>query len=178
MNREEKYLVEQIRAGDQIAYKHLYDAYYQSLVDFVNLFSNETFFAQEVVSEFFIWLWENHESLNIKSNLSAYLYHSVKNRAFNKLKKEKKVDTLQIADEFERTDNLSPEEQMILDEETSKVENILQLLPPRTREIFIMHRYDKLKYREIAQLLEISVNTVENHIVKAIKILKAYYAKQ
>ncbi len=175
MNSLEKEIVKRLKKGDVKAFEQVYRAYYQSLVEFAQFYLDE-FCAQEVVSEFFVWLWQNRQKLKIKSNLSGYLYVSIKNRALNRLtdkEKQQKEQNFQakLVSVFEQ----SPEDHLINKEEAQKVENILELIPPRSRQIFIMHRYDGLKYKEIAKLLNISVNTVENHIVKAIQILRNYY---
>ncbi len=175
MKKEEKYLIKRLKSGDSKAFDLIYKTYYQSLVDFAQLFLDERFCAEEVVNEFFVWLWQNRENLKIKYNLAGYLYKSIKNRVLNKLQKKQHVVLQNLRENLENEAQLSPDQKLIYYEEQQKVQNILQLIPKRSREIFIMHRYDGLKYKEIAQLLNISVNTVENHIVKALQILRNYY---
>ncbi len=178
MKREEKYLVKRLKSGDNRVFDLIYKTYYQSLVDFAQMFLDDRFCAEEVVNEFFVWLWENRKSVKIKYNLAGYLYKSIKNRVLNRLNKKQNIVLQQLRENLEQEAQIPPDQQLIYNEEWQKVQNILQLIPERSREIFIMHRYDGLKYKEIAQLLNISVNTVENHIVKALQILRNYYKNQ
>lgn len=71
-----------------------------------------------------------------------------------------------------------PKKKVLHQEQTKKVNDILDLIPPRSKEVLILHRYDSFKYKEIAQLLEISIKTVENHIVKVLIILRDYYKSE
>jgi RNA polymerase sigma-70 factor (ECF subfamily) len=175
MTTYEKNVINEIKKGNRLAFNKLFETYYEPLVKFSNIWLQNEYCAQEVVSDFFSELWNNRQNIKIHTNLAGYLYTSIKNRTLNKLKQKQQssVDIKTLYDLPSST--LSPEEKFILEEEQKQIEDILLLIPERSRQIFIMHRFDKLKYKEIAELLGISVNTVEKHIIKALKILREYY---
>ncbi len=176
MDNQIKHLLHNLKQGDEKAFEAIYEAYYQNLVDFVLFFINDEFCAQEVVNEFFADFWAKRKEIKIKANLAGYLYQSVKNRLFTRLKAKNKFPQGRIIENLDAEESLTPERMLVIKEQNQKVENILSLIPKRSREIFVMHKFDKLKYKEIAELLEISPKTVENHIMKAMKILRDYYA--
>lgn len=164
-----------IKKDKKGALKDLFDKYYDNLFVYANLFLQDKNIADEIVSDVFTDLWVKRKTIKIKTNFSAYLYKSTKNKALSFLRK-KKLDFYNIdGDDNNYVEDCNPEKKVIRLEQTNKVENILDLIPPRSREVFTLHRFDNLKYKEIAELLGISKNTVENHIVKALKILRDYY---
>ena len=164
-----------IKKGKKDAFRDLFEEFYDKLFVYANLFLKDNYLADEIVSDVFTDLWVKRKKIIIRSNLSAYLYKSTKNKALSFLRK-KKIDFYDINEvEGKYSDDSNPEKKIILSEQTNKVANILELIPPRSREVFILHRFDSLKYKEIAKLLGISKNTVENHIVKALRILRNYY---
>ena len=126
--------------------------------------------AEDVVQESFVKLWEKLEQGSLVSNTRAYLYMTVRNRCLDQLKAKglqteslKPYDTYGIIDENEAEERSRTE---------AKIWTALDSLPEKCREIFILSKRDGLKYEEIAEELNLSVNTVRNQISKALSILK------
>ena len=126
--------------------------------------------AEDVVQESFVKLWEKLEQGSEVSNTRAYLYMTVRNRCLDQLKARglateslKPYDTYGIIDENEAEERSRTE---------AKIWTALDSLPEKCREIFLLSKRDGLKYEEIAQELNLSVNTVRNQISKALSILK------
>lgn len=168
-------LIKALKKGDKKTFEFLFTSYYESLKIFVNLIVKDSFLADEIVSDFFTDFWINRKKIEIKRNIKSYLYKGAKNRAISAIRKSKKEIVNQLNEYFELSSDCTPETKIINEEQTKRVNDILDLIPPRSKEVFILHRYDNFKYKEIAELLEISVKTVENHIVKALRILRNYY---
>ncbi len=175
MTKAEKEILKKIKKGDKKAFEIIYNSYYRVLVDFSVLYTKDIFLSEEIVNDFFTRFWEKRQIITINTNLAAYLYKSIKHMSLNKIKANKKHIIEKLKEELEEYSKCTPETYLQNKEEQAHTENLLKLIPPRTREIFIMSKYDKLKYKEIAEILNISINTVENHMVKAIKILRNYY---
>ncbi len=162
-----------IKRGDKETFNALFNEYYPTLFNYAyNLLENKEL-AEEIILDVFTHIWINRKKITIKTSIRNYLIISVRNKIFHYWRK-KKILT-QCLKNIEISDNSTPEQNLIHSDEQKKVNQILQLIPYRSREIFILHKYNGLKYKEIAELLHISVNTVENHIVKALKILRKYY---
>lgn len=166
-------LVNRIKEGDEQAFDIVFLKYYNFLCRFAWRYVKSRTIAEELVQELFIWLWENRFSWEPAGSIRSYLYKSVKNRALDHLKHQKVIDNHM---------NLwkNTEEQVIIDFENLEYEEHLKKaiiravenLPERGRMVFKLHRYDGLTYNEIAQIMEISVKTVENLMARSFKLLR------
>ena len=129
--------------------------------------------AENIVQDTFLYLWEHLELLEDIDHLDAFLFTLIKNRCLNFLKHQSyiqaKTCSLKADEELEQFDEAVSS--------ISEVENLLsqtmQKLPERCREIFLLSRIEGLKYKEIAERLDISVNTVENQISIALRKLRS-----
>jgi len=129
--------------------------------------------AENIVQNVFVFLWEKHQTLQIHTSISSYLYTLVKNKCIDYLRHQKTAQEYRA----EQALKLSALEQ--LDTGLISGENIEQTvqqaidkLPSRCREVFILSRVEGKKYREIAEILGISLNTVENQMGIALKKLR------
>ncbi len=157
---------------DQNAFTRLYLLYHPKLCEFVNWYTGSLEVAEDLVHEVFLYIWENRSDLNPKGTILSYLYKSVKNRALNYLKHQ---DVERKWEDWVReTDsNLTagPEEDLVVSELGEKISKVLDGLPEQRKKIFMLSRDYELSYREIAELLDISVKTVETQIRRALKML-------
>lgn len=137
--------------------------------------------AENIVQDIFLYLWEHPEVLKTIDNMDAFLFTLVKNRCLNFLKHNlyinEKKRTLETAEEQEMQMNLYSLQQfdesfLTISEVENLIDEVIGKLPERCREIFILSRMEGLKYKEIAERLNISVNTVENQISIALRKLK------
>lgn len=158
-------------SGDVAALRELYTMLGNRLLDlaFSILRSKET--AEEAVSDAFLKLWQQREKLQDIENLKAYLYITTRNISLNYLHRRSDKRTLSIDDLNTPyyTMDAGPEELMISKELLKKINIAINALPPKCRLIFKLVREDKLKYREVAALLNISIKTVENQMGIALK---------
>ncbi|HXB36018.1 MAG TPA: RNA polymerase sigma-70 factor [Puia sp.] len=156
---------------DQQAYKELYTSLYSYLFNFARgiVPSRET--AEEIVSDVFIRLWERRKELGKVENLKVYLYVATRNTAFNYLDKQKRTPTNSIDDlEAEFTSiYFDPEQLMITAEMLALIQKAIDQLPPKCKMIFKLAKEDGLKYREVAEVLSLSVKTVENQLAIALE---------
>ncbi len=173
MEPTEKYIIDGLRSGRESAYRQLFDQYYQRLVVFANKYLNDLENARDIVQEFYLYLYESRHAITIQTSLKSYLYSSVKNRCLNQVKHEK---VKQKHRKISRTEaNISApdlEEMMDAVELEAKVYEIVSRLPEKCAQIFIMSRVDGKGNREIAEVLDLSIRTVETQISKALKSLK------
>lgn len=152
----------------------LFKNHYSELCAFANKFLNEVEAAEEIVQSFFVKYWEKRTSHSEIQFKKAYFYTSVKNACLNQLKHIEVREEYKIYNQRE----MDSEEHRVDDDDdnttelSEKIRKSIDSLPEARRKIFIMSRYEGLKYREIAEHLKISIKTVENQMGSAIKHLK------
>lgn len=156
--------------SDQDAYNKLFLHFYSSLKDFACTILKSKQLSDEVVSDVFIKIWQKRRTLHDIRNLKMYLFTSTRNTALNYLKKEG-LQMLPLEDYWIelRSIYFNPERLMITEEMIEKIHRAIGELPSRCRLIFKLVKEENLKYREVAQLLDISVKTVENQMTLALK---------
>jgi RNA polymerase sigma-70 factor (ECF subfamily) len=172
------FLFQRLKKGNLSALTKLYDKYFGSLCNFAFLFLKDTMSAEEIVDDVFIHIWENREKLFIKTNVKSYLYRSTRNGVISHLRKNKtRFEALQLLDNKNQGARfpLAPDTIMIRKEIASRIETILQQLPPQAGLVFRLHKVDGMRYAEIAEVLDISIKTVENHMGRALKIFRRIY---
>ncbi len=171
-------LLIRIKADDEKAFQKLFKRYYSRLYYYSFSFVKTKEIAEEAVMDIFFAIWEKRKALLI-SNFAFYIYASVKYKSLE-YKKKKKV----IFDELETVSNNSsinehdPEQKMIFAEFENRIDSLVNQLPPQRKLVFMLNRVDGLKYKEISQLLEISLRTVEKHMYDAVFQLKDLLSKE
>lgn len=154
--------------SDQSAYKELYLLFYKPLLQFGYSFVRSHEMAEEIVSDVFVNLWKKRAQITDIQNLRLYLFVSTKNTALNYLRSQKKP--LLQAEQYQvqlQSIYFDPERLMITAEMVNRVQAAIRKLPPRCQLIFKLVKEDGLKYREVAELLSLSVKTVENQMITA-----------
>lgn len=169
----EETLIHRLINGDQTAFELLFRFYYPGLVTFVSQIISDRDEAEEIVQDFFVKLWTGRSGIQKSSSLKSYFFVSVKNRAFNYLKKEQiKEKTFSQLKELVENNFLFQPDLFVESELQHQIAMAMEKLPARTREIFMMSRFKGLSYDEIAAQLELSKRTVETQIYNALKILR------
>ncbi|MDR2811363.1 MAG: RNA polymerase sigma-70 factor [Tannerellaceae bacterium] len=154
-------------------FDQIYVCYFTRLQRFAKEYILSGEDAENIVQDVFMLLWEKRQELNIQISLTAYLFSLVKNKCIDYLRRRL------VAEEYKQEMNmkLSSLEDMnrafSSDEDLERfITDAINKLPKRCREIFVMSRIEGKKYQEIAEELNISVNTVENHMSFALKKLR------
>lgn len=169
-----RYLQTQIaRNDDQLAYKSLFKNLQPWLYQFAYSFIKSHELAEEIVSDVFIRVWEKRKQLEQIDNLKLYLYVSTKNFSLNYLQKLLKNKTFELDQLSVELKSLyaDPEQVLITREMANRVRLAVNQLPPRCKMIFKLVKEDGLKYKEVAELLDISIKTVEAQVTLAVKKL-------
>ena len=158
---------------DEVAYKTLFIKLHKPLCQFAYSILKSQQDAQDVVSDVFITIWEKRNQLTDITSPLAYCYTAVKNRALNILKQQKRQKELDNSEWLVPQNSVyfNPENLMMTEEIIQQIRLTIQNLPPRCRLIFKLTKDDGLKYREVAELLNISVKTVEAQMAIAMRRL-------
>jgi RNA polymerase sigma-70 factor (ECF subfamily) len=168
-------VIEGLIIGDEETYISLFREYYVSLCSYSRRFVGRRDFAEEIVSETFFKIWENRAKIKITTSVKSYLFQAVNNNSLlylRKLKNQKILD-----DYFQDTDyenigfsdipDESEESFLAIENISEKIEEAVSQLPQQQQKAFRLKRFDGKKNREIAQIMELSVKTVEMHLAKA-----------
>ena len=165
-------LLQQIAAGDQAAFRQVYAYFYKRLYQFALAIVKTRESAEEIVEDVFVRIWQQKETLPAIRNLRVYLYTATKNTSLNYLSKKARES---IAEPFDHIhielggSDITPEQILITAEMYQKVQKAVEALPPRCKMIFKLVREDGLRYKEIAEILNISVNTIDVQMAIAVK---------
>lgn len=173
MDLTEIEVLEKIQSGNESAYEMIFRTFYNPLCRYAYSFLEDKEEAEEVVQSAFITVWEKRKSLQIQTSLKSYLYRMVRNGCLNVIKHEK-VKQQHVAHEMAVTEVSyeSVSQKVYATELEIKIAEAMKALPEQCRLVFQMSRFEELKYQEIADQLQISVKTVENHMGKALRIMR------
>jgi RNA polymerase sigma-70 factor (ECF subfamily) len=158
---------------DEAAFEQVFKTHYKRLHAYAFTMLKDEDDAEEMVQQVFFKLWERSEHLSFSGPIAAYLYRAVHNESLNFLKHQK-VKTghqLHVAYSMKnKSEQAHP--RMIGKELENKFREALNELPEQCRTVFQLSRFEDMKYKDIADKLDISVKTVENHMGKALKLLR------
>ena len=152
------------------SFEQFYKKHHPSLVAYAVYLIGSKEDAIELVNDVFVSVWKKRETLEIADSLKPYLFRAVKNRCINH--HQKKVIPLHDISDIDTESSIQTDQALHLKDRMQQVESILQLLPPKCKQVFMMSRIDELSYKEIAEFLDISIKTVENQMSKALKIFR------
>jgi RNA polymerase sigma-70 factor (ECF subfamily) len=159
------------RNGDEKALQQLFELYGDGLLRFSVSIIKKKELAEEVVCDVFFQLWLQRKKASSIENIKAYLFTATKNTTLNYLEKEKRVRFSSL-DDISVTlpiDEICPETELISAELRNAIEQAIQHLPERCKLIFSLAKIEQFKYKEIAQILGISVKTIDHQLTIAIK---------
>src|SRR5699024_1659225 len=173
--KEEHKWIKQLIQGDEKAFEALYHFYFPKLSQFVFRYVHSTGLAEDMVHNVFFTLWKNRENINPQKSLRPYLYQGVRNQAMKHHEKIKEdmLEDHQLASVMSKEGSMPDE----FSEDSGLKEKVIEAvgqLPNRGKQVYLLHREDGLTYKEIAQVLDISVKTVETHMGRSLAFLREY----
>lgn len=169
-------LVKLLREGDMVAFDAIYYKYCKKLHVFVLKYLKRNEDAEGIVQEVFIKIWESRGKIDIYASFESFLFTIAYNATMSLLRK--RMSETKSREYLKSLQQVSSDEQIIDEiqyrELQQRVESLLKQLTPRQEEIYRLSREEGLTHEEIAQKLNISESTVNNHMVKTIKFLKSH----
>ncbi len=168
---EEHIFLQKLGKKDKVAYKQLYNQYYRILVLYALKYVKDQSVAEDIVQDLFISIWEQDLDFDHINAFTSYLYNSIRNKSLNYLKHINVKEKYASQVKSETDDFFSLENEMDEQEIYRKIYAVIDTLPDRCKQVFELHLQGK-KNAEIADLLELSVETVKTQKKRAIKKLK------
>ena len=156
----------------------LFRSHFTGLCYFAQKYVKDFETAKEIVQDAYISMWEKRETIDMERAVKSYLTMVIHNKCTNHLRDNRKFDknildieNLPDVPEYESSDSL------VADELKISIDSAINELPEKCREIFVLNRYENLKYQEIADKLQISVKTVESQMSKALQHMRVRLAE-
>lgn len=156
---------------DERAFKQFFDLYAGRLYQFSFSFVKSKSVAEEIVSDVFFKVWLNRTELVNIQNIKAYLFKAIYNTSLNYLNEMRRITVISL-DDLEvdlGVDLICPETELISKELKTVIEQAIEDLPPRCKMIYKLAKVEQMKYKEISELLEISVKTINHQLSIALK---------
>lgn len=158
--------------NDHKSFEHFFLIYNTRLIKFCELYVNKKEIAEEIVADVFVSFWNQRIKMLEVENLETYIFISVKNRSLNHLRKNAAVQLVEIEDTHSEIVAYSnPEAEIERKELFFKLDQAIDTLPQQCKIIFQLVKEDGMKYKEVAEILNISHKTVQTQILRAMKKL-------
>lgn len=169
--QDDRELLSSLRKGDESALNLIYAKYWQPLFTSAYNFLKDKEACEDIIQEIFIKIWNKRESIEYTVSLKAYLYASVRYEVYRQVRAGNVRESIfeNIAANMQ---TLSDQHILEHKELLSKINSIVDQLPQKCKEVYQLSRVEQLSHKEIAEKLNISTKTVENHMTKALKVLR------
>lgn len=165
-------LLKKLEKGDRGVYESIFNYYYPILIRFAEGYVFNRAICEDIVQDFFVWLWENRKDLKVRTNLKSYFYQSIKNRCLDYLKHLQVTDKYRVlfiqASINAQTEDEGPENEILF----NKLSLIINQMPTQMAEIVKAKYFGSKKVEEIASQFDISVNTVKTQLSRGRKKIK------
>lgn len=172
---EESLLLSAMQRGDKKAYGTLFRRYYPMLCTYANRFVKQED-AEEIVQDVMLWLWENREIQTFNTSFSQYLFKTVYHRSINQLTHQQSQLRAETRFYEYMLEMLQDTDYYQMEELKKHISQAIHDLPGSYREAFVMHRFENKSYKEIAEILQVSTQTVNYRIQQALKQLRVSLA--
>lgn len=166
--QDDDFLISELKNGNELAYKYLYTHQYKYIVHYINGLTRDYDKAEDIVQEVIVKIWKNRSEIDINTSIKSYLYKASYYSFINEYKRDKRKETL--SEKIQKTAilELIESNEEYTQQKLKHIAQLIDQLPPKRKEIFIMNKTEGLTYEEIASHLQLSVKTIESHISKAL----------
>ncbi len=153
-------------------FEALFKTHFIYLSNFAFQYVSDMDTAKDITQKIFVHLWENREKMDTTKSIQSYLFTAVKNRCLNHIRDHKKYRSRILDVDIHDVELTYENDYLAVEELQNKIDKAMLQLPEKCREVFELSRYQNKKYKEIAEILNISVKTVEAHMSRALKSLR------
>jgi len=171
----------EVKKGSEKAFYTLYSLLFSNLIRYVRQTVKDVFLAEDIVQDVFMKIWRDRNSIYIIGSVQAYIYKMAHHAAINKMQQlttfKNKVNRMASDEEWQFIrDNYQVDgfivERIEMEEVDMNIRILVETLPARCKEIFVLSRYEEMSNEEIAQKLNISVNTVRSQLYHALELIR------
>jgi RNA polymerase sigma-70 factor (ECF subfamily) len=171
--KDEKTLVKALKNGDKVAFEKIFHLYHKQLYFFCYSFLNQKEDAENITQDVFVKLWIKRATLDCEKSFSSFLFTMTKNMTLNHIRStiHQQIFVNQILYN-DLGDCCQTDKQVSFNEVKRNLNNLIALLPPKRKKIFLLSREEGLSHKEISKRLSVSVHTVESQMSKALKFIR------
>jgi RNA polymerase sigma-70 factor (family 1) len=174
-SEQEKVLLQQVAAGEEQAFRQLFELRREKVYSFAWYLTRSDIMAEEITQEIFLKIWINRRQLTDIMYFNAWLKTIVRNLSYTWLKRMAlESQILHHIEKHQPEATAETEDPILLREFHRVLREAINQLPPRQKEIFLLSRREHLPHAVIAEQLDISVNTVKNHMKAALRTIRHY----
>ena len=175
----EQDLLVRIAKGDEQAYTTFFGQYHKRIYNYINQLTHHKEIAEELVLDVFLKLWEGRDILKEIKNIDGFLFRIAHNKSIDFLRQAKTNTQLsELAwENLANKENDDPASKVIKEQYEQLLRKAIQLLPVQRQKVFRMHHEEQRPYKEIAEELDISPNTVNMHMYEARRFIRQHLAK-
>lgn len=160
---------------DERSFQRFIELYSSDLLYYARYLLHTKEEAEEIVSDVFFEVWQNKDKLHEIRNQKVWLITITHNKAISYLRKRdyasSPVSWDEVGDNIIPADLQTPDQQLISREEMARINCVINSLPPRCKQVFVLAKVEKLPYKDIANILDISVKTINAHIARALELI-------
>ena len=173
---EEQDLLRQLKNGDQLAFRKLMETYKRMLAKRILHILKSPEDAEEVLQELFVRVWMHRSKINEALPIKAYLFQIGENLIFDTIRKANREKRFLTSYRHMHAEEAYShiEECLFREENRALLDRLIAQIPEQSRLVFILCKLEGRSYEEVSKLLSISTATVNSHITKANRLLKAY----
>lgn len=176
---EDKILLLKFKFGSEEALARIYEKYKNYLLRLSTAFLHDTNTAEDVVHDVFVWFAQSQDKIKLKGSLKSYLATCVMNYARNISRAKRVRESVPLDDGYyDSANEKKTDDWIILSEESKQISEALGQLPYEQREAVVLHIYGEMKFREIAKLQEVSINTIQSRYRYGLDALRSVLDKR
>jgi RNA polymerase sigma-70 factor (ECF subfamily) len=175
----EKILLERIASGDRKAFNQLHTAHIGNVYNYIYLFTKSKDETEEILQEVFVSIWENREKLEVVRSFKHYLFRAAKNKLINHIR-HSRIKNRVLAEIGQHATGImeSPDDQLTYKEYHRLLQEAIEILPPKRKQIFKLNIEDGASFDQIADQLEISKSVVKKQFYQASNFVREYLYKR
>lgn len=172
MNIEDQNIIATFKKDDEQGLQLLFKRFYRPLCVYALKFLDDMQVAEDLVQDIFIHFWEDKKYNSVQGSFKNYLFISVRNRSINYLSSKKVVNT-DYLETLKKEFTFHQFEEDELEEKKKKLYHEIAKLPPQSQKVLRMIVFERKKYKEVAEELDVSLNTIKTHFSRALKYLRS-----
>lgn len=170
---DDKYFLEGLKRSDTKVFEALFDLYYANLVMFCGNYIKDLHMCEDIVSGFFVNLWEKRDRIEIRRSLRTYMLNAVKNRALNEIRHDRvKYEHAHNVCRGDLLEVYDVDDYILYTDMRRILDRAVDALPEKIRESYVMYRDCGMKSSEIAKKMNVTQRTIELRICRALSILR------
>lgn len=170
--QQENFVLAALKQDSKEAFSLLFQTYYADLVLFCGSFVKDKDFCEDVVQSIFLKLWHDRRTIQIETSIKSYLLKAVRNSCLDEYRHIEIVRKYETEHKSSVLDNYDTDNYILYSDLYTHLIRALDKIPPLYKEAFVLNRFEGLKYREIAEKLDVSERTVEVRVSKTLDLLR------